>query len=131
MLSSMANIVLLAGDKGYFVQPTVFSDVTDEMTIAKEEIFGPVQSILKWSTVEEVRKHLMPIALSTLNNFHSSEDQRHLVYASRGHKCLLSACVVASRTHDKLSKAIMFIRPTNVDNCEADLTCQVKRVALC
>jgi aldehyde dehydrogenase (NAD+) len=37
------------------VQPTVFSNVTDDMTIAKEEIFGPVQSILKWSTVEDVR----------------------------------------------------------------------------
>lgn len=30
------------GDKGYFIQPTVFADVKDEMTIAKEEIFGPV-----------------------------------------------------------------------------------------
>ncbi len=33
-------------DKGYFVQPTIFSDVTPEMTIAREEIFGPVLSIL-------------------------------------------------------------------------------------
>jgi acyl-CoA reductase-like NAD-dependent aldehyde dehydrogenase len=31
-----------AGDRGYFVQPTVFANVTDEMAIAKEEIFGPV-----------------------------------------------------------------------------------------
>lgn len=30
------------GTKGYFVEPTVFCDVTDNMTIAKEEIFGPV-----------------------------------------------------------------------------------------
>jgi len=30
------------GEKGYFVEPTVFADVTDDMTIAKEEIFGPV-----------------------------------------------------------------------------------------
>merc|ERR1740121_586879 len=30
------------GDKGYFVQPTIFTDVTDDMKIAKEEIFGPV-----------------------------------------------------------------------------------------
>ena len=29
---------------GYFIQPTVFADVTDEMTIAREEIFGPVMS---------------------------------------------------------------------------------------
>jgi hypothetical protein len=32
----------------------VFADVTDDMAIAREEIFGPVQSILKWSSVEEV-----------------------------------------------------------------------------
>ena len=33
------------GKKGFFVEPTVFSDVTDDMTIAKEEIFGPVLCI--------------------------------------------------------------------------------------
>lgn len=42
------------GDKGYFVQPTIFTDVRDDMTIAQEEIFGPVMSILKFKTIEEV-----------------------------------------------------------------------------
>lgn len=42
------------GDKGYFVQPTIFADVTDGMTIAKEEIFGPVLSVLKFDTYDEV-----------------------------------------------------------------------------
>ncbi|EEZ97369.1 aldehyde dehydrogenase 1A1 [Tribolium castaneum] len=42
------------GTEGYFVEPTVFSNVTDAMSIAKEEIFGPVQSILKFETLEEV-----------------------------------------------------------------------------
>ncbi|KAL9987674.1 hypothetical protein ACROYT_G002020 [Oculina patagonica] len=42
------------GDKGYFVQPTVFSDVKDHMRIAKEEIFGPVQQIIKFSDINEV-----------------------------------------------------------------------------
>ncbi|CAH8521076.1 unnamed protein product [Dicrocoelium dendriticum] len=42
------------GTKGYFIQPTVFADVTDNMSIAREEIFGPVQSILKFDTVDEV-----------------------------------------------------------------------------
>jgi acyl-CoA reductase-like NAD-dependent aldehyde dehydrogenase len=42
------------GTRGYFVQPTVFADVKDEMRIAKEEIFGPVQSIFKFDTLEEV-----------------------------------------------------------------------------
>jgi len=42
------------GDKGYFIQPTVFSDVKDDMRIAREEIFGPVQQIIKFKTLEEV-----------------------------------------------------------------------------
>jgi acyl-CoA reductase-like NAD-dependent aldehyde dehydrogenase len=40
-------------DKGYFVRPTVFSDVTNDMTIAQEEIFGPVLSIIPYDTEEE------------------------------------------------------------------------------
>uniref|UniRef100_A0A8D0DXG0 aldehyde dehydrogenase (NAD(+)) n=1 Tax=Salvator merianae TaxID=96440 RepID=A0A8D0DXG0_SALMN len=44
------------GEKGFFIQPTVFSNVTDDMRIAKEEIFGPVQQIMKFKTVEEVIK---------------------------------------------------------------------------
>lgn len=42
------------GNEGYFVEPTIFSNVTDEMRIARDEIFGPVQSILKFKTLEEV-----------------------------------------------------------------------------
>jgi len=41
-------------EKGYYVQPTIFADVTDDMSIAKEEIFGPVLSVLKFKTIEEV-----------------------------------------------------------------------------
>jgi acyl-CoA reductase-like NAD-dependent aldehyde dehydrogenase len=40
-------------EKGYFVRPTVFSDVRRDMTIAQEEIFGPVLSILPYDTEEE------------------------------------------------------------------------------
>ena len=39
---------------GYFVEPTVFADVTDDMRIAREEIFGPVVSILRWSDEDDV-----------------------------------------------------------------------------
>ncbi|KAL3246426.1 hypothetical protein MRX96_057685 [Rhipicephalus microplus] len=42
------------GNEGYFVEPTVFTNVTDDMRIAKEEIFGPVQQILKFKTMDEV-----------------------------------------------------------------------------
>ncbi|CAG4973977.1 unnamed protein product [Parnassius apollo] len=41
------------GDVGYYIQPTVFVDVQDDMKIAREEIFGPVQSIFKFNTFEE------------------------------------------------------------------------------
>ncbi|RFU76014.1 aldehyde dehydrogenase nad+ [Trichoderma arundinaceum] len=42
------------GDKGYFIQPTVFADTTEDMKIVKEEIFGPVVAISKFSTEAEV-----------------------------------------------------------------------------
>lgn len=42
------------GDKGYFIEPTVFADVTDNMRIAREEIFGPVQQLIKFKTIDEV-----------------------------------------------------------------------------
>ncbi|XP_055019598.1 aldehyde dehydrogenase, mitochondrial [Boleophthalmus pectinirostris] len=44
----------VAADRGYFIQPTVFGDVQDNMTIAREEIFGPVMQILKFKSLEEV-----------------------------------------------------------------------------
>ena len=40
-------------DKGYYIKPTVFANVTNDMTIAKEEIFGPVLSILKYKSEDE------------------------------------------------------------------------------
>lgn len=40
-------------EKGYWIQPTVFADVNMDMTIAREEVFGPVLAVLKWSDPEE------------------------------------------------------------------------------
>ena len=40
--------------QGFFVEPTVFADVTDDMRIAREEIFGPVVSILRWSDEDDL-----------------------------------------------------------------------------
>lgn len=42
------------GDQGYFIEPTVFAGVRDDMKIAREEIFGPVMSILKFHHLDEV-----------------------------------------------------------------------------
>jgi betaine-aldehyde dehydrogenase len=40
--------------KGFYMQPTVFADVTDDMTIAREEIFGPVMSVLDFTDEDDV-----------------------------------------------------------------------------
>src|ERR1039457_7612408 len=42
------------GDRGYFIEPTVFAGVRDEMSVAREEIFGPVMSIIPFDGVDEV-----------------------------------------------------------------------------
>ena len=40
-------------EKGYFVKPTIFSDVNNKMTIAQEEIFGPVMSVITYQDIEK------------------------------------------------------------------------------
>lgn len=42
------------GDKGYFIEPTIFSNVTPDMKIMNEEIFGPVASIAKFKDIDEI-----------------------------------------------------------------------------
>ncbi|TYH68986.1 hypothetical protein ES332_D05G026100v1 [Gossypium tomentosum] len=44
------------GSKGFYIEPTIFTDVKEDMTIAKEEIFGPVMSLMKFKTMEEAIK---------------------------------------------------------------------------
>ena len=61
-------------NKGYFIKPTIFTDVKNDMRIAKEEIFGPVLSIIPFETEEEAIK----IANDTpygLLNFIQTQDQ--------------------------------------------------------
>ena len=45
-----------AYDKGYFVEPTIFANVTEEMRIAKEEIFGPVLVVMRASSFEDAMR---------------------------------------------------------------------------
>lgn len=54
------------GDCGYFVSPTVFTDVDDRMAIAREEIFGPVMCVLGWREVDDVvrRANATPYGLT-------------------------------------------------------------------
>ncbi|MFT5722343.1 MAG: aldehyde dehydrogenase (NAD+) [Motiliproteus sp.] len=60
-------------NRGFYVKPTVFADVTPEMTIAREEIFGPVLSIMKFDT-EEQAVQIANDTLYGLTNYVQSED---------------------------------------------------------
>ena len=42
------------GDRGFFIEPTLFAGVNDDMKIAQDEIFGPVLSILKFKSIDEI-----------------------------------------------------------------------------
>ena len=68
--------------EGYFVKPTVFADVTNDMTIAREEIFGPVLSILKYESEDEA----IEIANDTeygLAGYVQSGDENHAKQVAR------------------------------------------------
>ncbi|MCL7046473.1 hypothetical protein MKW94_007123, partial [Papaver nudicaule] len=41
------------GEKGFYIEPTIFTDVKEDMRIVKDEIFGPVMALMKFKTVEE------------------------------------------------------------------------------
>ena len=76
-------------EKGYFVKPTIFADVNNQMTIARTEIFGPVLSMIPFDTEEEA----IEIANDTpygLENYIQTQDQEK---AKRISKKLLSGVV--------------------------------------
>jgi len=61
-------------NKGYFIKPTIFTDVKNDMRIAKEEIFGPVLSIIPFETEEEAIKIVNDTEYG-LGNFLQTEDK--------------------------------------------------------
>ena len=76
-------------ETGYFIKPTIFADVNNQMTIAQTEIFGPVLSIIPFDTEEEA----IEIANDTpygLTNYVQTQDQER---AKRMSKRLLSGTV--------------------------------------
>ncbi len=75
------------GEKGYFIQPTVFSGVKDDMTIAREEIFGPVQSIFKFTTMEEVIERANDTSYGLAAGVLTSNINNALTFAQVKQKC--------------------------------------------
>ncbi|MFK8030640.1 MAG: aldehyde dehydrogenase family protein [Gammaproteobacteria bacterium] len=63
-------------DKGYYVKPTVFADVDNSMTIAQEEIFGPVLSIIPFDTEEQAIQIANDTPYGLTNYIQSSDAER-------------------------------------------------------
>jgi acyl-CoA reductase-like NAD-dependent aldehyde dehydrogenase len=63
-------------DRGFFVQPTVFSDVRNDMTIAQEEIFGPVLSIIPYDDEEDAIRIANDSAYGLAGGVWSSDEER-------------------------------------------------------
>tara|TARA_Y100000590_G_scaffold284507_1_gene320217 strand:- start:2702 stop:4132 length:1431 start_codon:yes stop_codon:yes gene_type:complete len=76
-------------NKGYFIRPTIFTDVNNNMNIAKEEIFGPVLSIIPFQTEEEAINIVNDTSYG-LGNYLQTEDKEK---AHRVAKKLRSGCV--------------------------------------
>jgi len=73
------------GKEGYFVQPTVFSNVSDNMRIAKEEIFGPVQSIIKFKTLEEAIRRANDSTYGLAAGIVTKDINKALIFAQSVH----------------------------------------------
>jgi aldehyde dehydrogenase (NAD+) len=70
-------------ESGYFVRPTVFSDVTTEMTIAQEEIFGPVLAIMPYDDEEEAIRIANDTQYGLAGGVWSGDEQRARTLARR------------------------------------------------
>jgi aldehyde dehydrogenase (NAD+) len=70
-------------DKGYFVRPTVFSDVTPEMTIAQEEIFGPVLAIQPYDGEDDAVRIANDTAYGLAGGVWSADQDRAISVAKR------------------------------------------------
>ena len=70
-------------EKGYFVKPTVFADITPDMTIANEEIFGPVLAIMPFETEEEAIQIANDTPYGLGNYIQTQDPERALRVAKR------------------------------------------------
>ena len=85
-------------NKGYFIKPTIFTDVTNDMRVAKEEIFGPVLSIIPFETEEEAIKIVNETEYG-LGNYVQTEDKEK-----------------AKRVSKKLRSGIVYINGNSPDS---------------
>lgn len=73
------------GDSGFFIQPTVFSNTRPDMKIVKEEIFGPVVVLIKFSSTEEVVQMANDTEFGLASAVFSRDISKALITANKIH----------------------------------------------
>ncbi|KAI8608715.1 aldehyde dehydrogenase [Chytriomyces sp. MP71] len=91
------------GKEGYYVSPTIFSNVTDDMKIVREEIFGPVVCVDKFSTVEEAITKANNTIYGLAASVHTSNISTYVKVANA-----IQAGTVWVNTHNQLSAQMPF-----------------------
>lgn len=76
LLTGGSKVTGINGGKGFFVRPTIFGDVKNSMTIAQEEIFGPVLCLIKFETEEEAVTIANDTQYGLAAGFYSSDASR-------------------------------------------------------
>ncbi|KAI5074083.1 hypothetical protein GOP47_0010044 [Adiantum capillus-veneris] len=92
-----------SGVKGMFVEPTIFADVKDDMSIARDEIFGPVMSVMKFKTLEEVLER----ANGTIYGLAAGVMTKNIDLANRVTRALKAGTVWVN-TYNVLDPAVPF-----------------------
>jgi acyl-CoA reductase-like NAD-dependent aldehyde dehydrogenase len=77
-------------DKGYFIAPTIFAGVTEKMTIAREEIFGPVLAVMRASDFEDAMRIANEIPLGLSSSIQTSNVSRVFEFIQRAEAGLLT-----------------------------------------
>ncbi|ANZ75987.1 BA75_03276T0 [Komagataella pastoris] len=90
-------------NRGYYIKPTIFADVTEDMKIVKEEIFGPVVTITKFSTVDEVVGYANNTNYGLAAGIHTNNLNKAIDVASR-----IKAGVVWINTYNDFHHMVPF-----------------------
>jgi len=77
-------------DKGYFVEPTIFADVTEQMTIAQEEIFGPVLAVMRASDFDDALRIANGVPFGLSASLQTTSVSRVFEYVNRAEAGLLT-----------------------------------------
>ena len=91
------------GNKGYFLEPTVFVDCEDDHTIVKEEIFGPVAAVCKFKYIDEVIERANNSEYGLASGIHTTDINKALDVSQR-----LEAGICWINTYNDLHHQVPF-----------------------